>query len=79
MKILLEAEPDGTFGRSFPLEAELSELTITELRLHAALERFGRQLAAQYRPGKTVPSGRRIIGVELHSINFSLVTAPEKS
>lgn len=68
---------DGTqqqFGGTTQLQAELDDSTVDGLKMRAALERCGHQLAAQY--DKT-GVGSVIVGVELHSINFSFITAKE--
>lgn len=66
---------NSSFGGTMPLEAELDDEVIDELKIRKALEKFGRALTEQYdRTG----SGARVVGVQLHSISFSLITVPDK-
>lgn len=74
----LRGEPLNTFGATFPAqEAHLDDDLIAALSMKKALERFGLKLLAQYE-NSTIRSGGKIVGVELHSINFTFLTQPRK-
>jgi hypothetical protein len=76
MKVYIDpkyVEPENRFGKSFPLEAELTEELIDECGLREGLEKFGRKLAEQMQSGEFRDSKAVVIGVEIREISFSML------
>lgn len=69
--IIYDAEPCG--GSTRQLEAEISDDVLKDLCVRKAFERFARTLAEQYAGSVTSSNCAPIIGVDLQSVNFSLI------
>lgn len=82
MKYLWKKQIDPKrFGGSIgSKEAELSDATVKELGMQSALLRFAKALAGQYkgygRKATQYSEGAEVIGIEIHSVNFTLITQP---
>lgn len=75
-----DARNAAIFGGTTPLGADLDDAVVDELEMRAALERFATALAKQYQTAKFRDAkDTRIVGVRLHSLEFSFVTKRVKS
>lgn len=80
IEYLMRGKDPKLFGGTMSMEAQLDAKVVDDLKMRAALLRFAAQLAKQYKSHGRKPTiyqvGTRVIGVQLHSITFSLVTEP---